>query len=102
MSAFGGKADTPLLHCVCLLLTQSGHRRGLSQRRFEPVRCQPRGHNETARVHQRAWGLSNRRADFCVCTAKSSTEAYRPNGQLTAAAGAAISREVTEARLDRG
>ena len=25
MSAFGGKADMTVLHCTCLLLTQSGH-----------------------------------------------------------------------------
>ena len=25
MSAFGGKADMRLVHCTCLLMTQSGH-----------------------------------------------------------------------------
>ena len=25
MSAFGGKADMAVLHCTCLLMTQSGH-----------------------------------------------------------------------------
>src|SRR5690242_7428095 len=39
MSAFGGKADMRFLHCICLLLTQSGHQRALPRCRFEPLRC---------------------------------------------------------------
>ena len=41
MSAFGGKADMPYLHCKCLLLTQSGHSLGFNipyrQTRYDTV-----------------------------------------------------------------
>ena len=38
MSAFGGKADMAVLHCTCLLLTQSGHHLGLGSNSI-PVRA---------------------------------------------------------------
>ena len=44
MSAFGGKADIGLVHCICPLMTQSGHRlaspQSLQCASFEPsIRC---------------------------------------------------------------
>ena len=49
------------MRCKCLLLTQSGHGRGLSQCMFEPLRClvlSLGGGNEAARFYQSCCRLS--------------------------------------------
>jgi hypothetical protein len=59
---FRGQSGRALLHCICPLMTQSGHRFSLCTP-FRPVRLarydalflKPRGSNEAARVHQSIW-----------------------------------------------
>ena len=49
ISRFRGQSGHALLHCKCLLLTQSGHRVGLPPCRFKPLRCPVLGLGATMR-----------------------------------------------------
>ena len=44
MSAFGGKADMPFLHCKCPLMTQSGHQTDDNAGAFPTKSCTFQAH----------------------------------------------------------